>query len=328
MPSGRQQTPHASPRTVSPVVRRLNDARERLAASRIGRGGTVEPSPPDDHLEEPLTMAGERATGFLANFSTNGVGLEIGPSHNPIAPKSGGFDVRILDHKTQVGLRKKYADHNVNLEAIEPVDYHWNGERYIDLVGDQRFDWIIASHVIEHVPDLVGFLNDCLEILQPGGTIALVIPDMRYCFDALRPPTGLSELIDSHHADRKAPSPGQVADFYLNLAHRGGKASWHNAEDGPWESAVTIADAQRFTQQAVKGRKHDVHVWRFTPTSLRLQLAQLDLLGLISVDVAFHQESRIGEFYLGLTHRAETTPAPTERNLLALAVEARRELAE
>ena len=329
MTVGRERTDDTPAQHVSPTLERLNSARQRLAESRrLRTGRNSEPVVREDRpAEEPPTMAAERAAKFVANFSTSGVGLEIGPSHNPIAPKSAGFDVRILDHKTQEGLRTKYEDHNVDIDAIEPVDFLWQGERYIDLVGDQRFDWIIASHVIEHVPDLVGFINDCLEILKPGGTLALVVPDMRCCFDALRPPSSLSELVDSHHAARVAPSPGQVADFYLNLASRDDKTSWHPAEAGPWGSAVTITDALRFTNQAFKGRKHDVHVWRFTPTSLRLQLAQLGLLKMVETDAAFHQESAIGEFYIGLTHKAETSTAPTEQDLLALALQARHELA-
>src|SRR5690606_31563971 len=34
----------------------------------------------------------------LYGLNSRGKGLEIGPSHNPIAPKVDGFDVEILDH--------------------------------------------------------------------------------------------------------------------------------------------------------------------------------------------------------------------------------------
>ena len=37
-----------------------------------------------------------------------GFGLEIGPSHNPIAPKKNGFNVHILDHASATELREKY----------------------------------------------------------------------------------------------------------------------------------------------------------------------------------------------------------------------------
>jgi hypothetical protein len=52
-----------------------------------------------------------------------GLGLEIGPSHNPIAPKKKGFNVHILDHASAAELRNKYQGHEVNLDSIEEVDF-------------------------------------------------------------------------------------------------------------------------------------------------------------------------------------------------------------
>lgn len=65
------------------------------------------------------------------------------------------------------GLIVKYTGHNVNLDNIENVDYICNGEPYVKLVGKSNYyDWVIASHVIEHTPDLISFINDCNEILN------------------------------------------------------------------------------------------------------------------------------------------------------------------
>jgi len=36
----------------------------------------------------------------LHKIDRTGLGLEIGPSHNPIAPKKAGFNVEVLDHAT------------------------------------------------------------------------------------------------------------------------------------------------------------------------------------------------------------------------------------
>ena len=52
------------------------------------------------------------------------------------------------------------------MENIEVVDYVWNGEPFAALVGQKHvFDWIIASHVIEHSPCLITFLNNGLAVL-------------------------------------------------------------------------------------------------------------------------------------------------------------------
>jgi len=48
-----------------------------------------------------------------------------------------------------------------------------------DLVaGGERFHHIVMSHVIEHVPDPVGMLHQCLQLLEPGGRLWLETPNV------------------------------------------------------------------------------------------------------------------------------------------------------
>jgi predicted SAM-dependent methyltransferase len=150
---------------------------------------------------------------ITASLDTSGKGLEIGPSHNPILPKRDGYDVETVDHLDQQGLIEKYRDHGIDLSRIEPVDYVWTGGSLLELVGDrQRYDWIVAAHVIEHVPDVVGFLQQCLALLKPDGVLSLVIPDRRYSFDYLRFPSSVGSLLQAHLEKRKRHSPGQLVD--------------------------------------------------------------------------------------------------------------------
>ncbi|MEX3900116.1 methyltransferase domain-containing protein [Paraburkholderia sp. BR10954] len=50
-----------------------------------------------------------------------------------------------------------------------------------------KFDYVIASHVIEHVLDLVGWVHSLLAALKHAGRIVLAVPDRRYTFDYVRP---------------------------------------------------------------------------------------------------------------------------------------------
>lgn len=52
-------------------------------------------------------------------LNRSGKGLEIGPSHNPIASKREGFNVQIVDHLSATQLKEKYRGHNVNIDNIE-----------------------------------------------------------------------------------------------------------------------------------------------------------------------------------------------------------------
>ena len=129
----------------------------------------------------------DRVEKALHLIEYDGFGLEIGPSHNPIAPKKAGFNVEILDHATADELRQKYQGHNLNLDNIEEVDYVWRGEPLDELIDKTEvYDYIIASHVIEHSTDIIGFLQQCSKLLKPTGVLSLIIPDKRYCFDYLR----------------------------------------------------------------------------------------------------------------------------------------------
>jgi len=57
------------------------------------------------------------------------------------------------------------------------------------------FDAFIASHVIEHTTDLIGFLDTAETLLCPSGIVILAIPDKRYCFDYFRPLTTTGEVL-------------------------------------------------------------------------------------------------------------------------------------
>ncbi|WP_044156709.1 class I SAM-dependent methyltransferase, partial [Escherichia coli] len=68
-----------------------------------------------------------------------------------------------------------------------------------------EFDLIVASHVIEHVPDLIGWLKDAISVLKVGGTLALVVPDKRFTFDILRPLATYREVAAAHKEARHRP---------------------------------------------------------------------------------------------------------------------------
>lgn len=110
-----------------------------------------------------------RSQKALSLITKKGIGLEIGPSHNPLAPKSDGYSVHILDHLNADELKKKYAQHGVNLDLIEEVDFVWSGQSLPSLIGSSEcYDYIIASHVIEHIPDLISFFQSCEVLLKQG----------------------------------------------------------------------------------------------------------------------------------------------------------------
>lgn len=246
---------------------------------------------------------GTRAARALHRIDRQGLGLEIGPSVNPLAPKRDGFNVRTVDHLDRAGLVAKYQGHpGVDVSRIEEVDYVWRGEPYAELTGGRhQFDWIIASHVIEHTPDLIGFLKDCASVLRTGGVLSLVVPDMRDCFDQLRAPSSLASVIDAHLRRAKQPSAGMVAEHFLNASSHGGRIAWHPGMPGAdaFIHDVAVAD-QQMNAVVQYGVYVDVHAWCFVPSSFRLLMHDLAALGFINLHEIDFIATAQGEFHVAL----------------------------
>lgn len=243
----------------------------------------------------------DRREIILEGLRLDGVGLEIGPSYGPIAAGAPGLQVRTLDHLDQAGLVEKYGALGVDTSRIQPVDYVWSGQRYADLVGADRFDWIVASHVIEHVPDLVGFVEQCAEILVDDGILSLVVPDKRFVFDFYRPATSLSSLVDASLRAAQAPSPGRAADFVLNFARLNGLDIWPKNEAGQPRLENDASAARDLLERVAGGEYADIHNWVFTPNSFRLAILDLGQLGLIGMSEVRYRGSDTGEFYVQLS---------------------------
>jgi len=232
----------------------------------------------------------------------NGLGLEIGPSHNPIAPKKRGFNVHILDHVSAVELREKYKGHGVEIDNIEEVDFVWRGEPLLELIGHEHcYDWIVASHVIEHVPDPISFLAQCEKLLKPNGVLSLIVPDKRYCFDYFHPPSSTGEVLDAFDQKRTRPSPGKVFDHFSRAAKRNNQIAWSSTARGPIEFVHDFDEARIQWERARSVNEYvDVHNWRFTPASFRMLLSDLQALGLTHFGIKAEFETVGCEFYLTL----------------------------
>lgn len=244
----------------------------------------------------------QREEIILKYIDKNGRGLEIGPSHNPVAPKHKGFNVEILDHLNKEDLIKKYEAHEVQTQNIEEVDYIWNGEPYSELIGEKNhYDWIIASHVIEHTPDFIDFINQCDSILKADGVLSLAVPDKRYCFDHFRPITGISKIIDNHLDSHSKHTIGSVVDFKLNTVSKSNQIAWgSNTSGNNFKFLYKPNDVVEYFENADLDSYVDVHAWCFTPHSFRLLIQDLNNLHLISLkEIDFYPTTGC-EFFITL----------------------------
>ena len=135
-----------------------------------------------------------------------------------------------------------------------------------------KFDYVVSSHVVEHMPRLIEFFQDIATVLNKKGMMYVFLPDHRYCFDHFRMPTSFAEAYYIHSQGIKVP-PWRVFDHVhdtiaLNDAGRlwfgEGIAAETLSQRGPFENAVKILD------RAVTREYIDAHFSVFSPKSFLL----------------------------------------------------------
>lgn len=294
------QRRQARPRRRLPRAADTQPTAQLPTTAWLWSGSVAAPTP----ATEPL----DRVEKALALVDRDGLGLELGPSHSPIAPKRQGYRVHTVDHLTAEELRAKYTGHPVDLQAIEEVDFVWHGEPLPELVGGTaRYDWIVASHVLEHIPDPVAFLDGCARILRPGGVLSLILPDMRCCFDQYMPLTTTGQWLDAHHQGRMRPTPGQVFDHHADAIARQGRIAWPLGDPAAPNLVHELPIAADLWRRARDGDEYiDSHLWRFVPASFRLLVQDLRDLGLTELVIKRDWDTVGHEFHAvlgtGLPH--------------------------
>jgi SAM-dependent methyltransferase len=226
-------------------------------------------------------------------------GAEIGPLSRPII-KRAQSEVYYVDYCTSEELREKYAGvPEAHPHNIENVDFVWAGQPLATVLGDKApLDYVVASHVIEHVPDLVGWLTDIQNVLKVGGRLLLIVPDKRFTFDIYRRLSSMEEVSLAFEERRRIPGLRCVMDHFANAVSADTWALWDNyklADDLTYFHGADYLDAayEGFQQ----GKYIDIHCWVFTPWSF------LELMG--NIVSRFGLKLELGHFLTTQDHDLE-----------------------
>ncbi len=232
-------------------------------------------------------------------------GLEIGPLNQPVLRKDEAC-VFYVDHLDTAGLRAKYRDDPaVAVESICAVDYVCAAPTDLPAVlGDERFDYCIASHVIEHVPDVAGWLEAIAAVLAPRARLCLAVPDKRFTFDCYRRLTTPAEVLAAGLLRQSKPGPAQILDHTLHYVPADAQSILAKTIDpDPVDSDNRVRHAWKKASEALAtGDYCDVHCWVFTPRSFLAILRVLALCGRLPFTLAAFQGTAAGsnEFFLVL----------------------------
>jgi SAM-dependent methyltransferase len=257
----------------------------------------------------------------------DGAGIEIGALAWPFITRADG-DITYVDWADTPTLRRKYADDpNVDVDRIVQVDAVWGEKTLAEAVGvDRRFDYVVASHVVEHVPDLITWIRELFGVLKPGGEVRLAVPDRRFTFDFLRRETELADVLDAHLHRARKPMSRLVLDALLNYIDVDIHRLWAKTVDLATLQPLPghIPGALDMARRAMGNEYTDVHCWVFTPVSFTRLMEQIVEAGFLDCACASFTDTALDniEFFVGL--RQETNRAAAAASWRAAAEAALR----
>lgn len=245
-------------------------------------------------------------------------GLEFGALDNPVIQKSGA-DIRYVDYAGREQLRAHPHAASISKDKIVNVDYVWAGSGSLAaVVGNAEcFDYAIASHVIEHVPNIIGWWQGIAEVLRPGGVLNLAVPDKRYTFDVRRPVSTLGALVEAYLLEYRYPSIRQEFDHCFGIAAIEPGAIWtQNVDVGALPSYSGDLALQLAFDQAkdilANGRYYDSHCWVFTPSSFLSLLDGASTLDLVPYVLEKFEPTQPGDFEFYASLRKSRTDEPRD----------------
>lgn len=238
---------------------------------------------------------------YLAKIDLDKVrGLEFGPADRPWIPATAP-GIRYIDHLTTEELRGKYAGSKVyNPEDFCTVHFVNDGRPLHKILGDWvDLDVVAASHVVEHVPNLLQWMHDVAAVLKEGGLVFLVLPNKRHEFDRMRRVTETPEVLGNFLERRTQPSYYSMLDFNMHYAQAmGGSITWVDEID-PGTLKNIYSKELCYTEALAaskSGAYKDVHVSVFSPYSLARLFYELTELGLLPFEVVDLQAHAIEIF--------------------------------
>lgn len=219
-------------------------------------------------------------------------GLEIGALNKPAVPRALG-PVAYVDRADRAALAAWYGDpgHGVDPADLVDVDHVWGEETLLQAVGGQRaFAYVIASHVIEHVPDVFGWLGEIAAVLEDGGRAVFVVPDKRFTFDYLRPPSTGGEFVEAWLEGRRRPNTRQIFNHFHDTRPEGTPEREEAALTEWAQGCVALC-----RRAETNGEYIDAHGWVFTPGSLAQMLDLASRLDLLPFRIADFQATPPGD---------------------------------
>jgi len=194
-----------------------------------------------------------------------GAGVELGPGHVPL-PLGSGTSVRYVD--------RWQPDENQELfpelaDATFPAPHlvaDLNTDR-LHALRDASQDFVICSHVLEHVAEPIGLLEEIHRVLRPGGVVLILLPDRHRTFDRNRDGTRLAHLVAEFEAGVTAVDDDHVIEYIEKTGLPLGKSPAERRANIDRELRRSIHvhcwDDREFVPVLLHGIEHLSQRWEF-----------------------------------------------------------------
>ncbi len=237
--------------------------------------------------------------------------LEIGalnrPSFSPRHPR-----VKFIDYLSRADLVKKFSRYpDFDTTQIVPINYIVENYDYHSAVGNDRFDLVLGSHVIEHVPNMMGWIQNISLLLRPLGVLSLIIPDKRVTFDTLRKETTWADLVSYELSETNRPDLRRILDHVAHAVTVAPEQLWSgsvNPQELPRIHSVTQAYALA-RQLSTSNEYFDIHCNIFSPAGFLDALNSLCHLSWPNLLLNSFHETSPGEmdFFVSFVKMPEDT---------------------
>lgn len=199
--------------------------------------------------------------------------LELGPLNRPLLNRGEYRNYFFADIRSTEEIKKLYTGNDylkrtgikIDLSSIIDIDYVIKGSYKQTFKNVKKFDYVIVSHVLEHIPDILNFFIDIQNVLNKDGQIIILYPDKRFSFDYFRTDSKFSDIYDVWQ-NNKSKVGSQVLDFYSNVIPENDPIKfWNKKYKVKMSSGKNIKKNLKAYKDTIKGSfEGDAHYWPFS----------------------------------------------------------------
>lgn len=213
----------------------------------------------------------EKMASYIKDYNSRI--LELGPLNRCLLDRSKYNNYFFGDIRSTSEIKKLYLENeylkrtnlSVKLEEIIEIDYVIKESYKKTFKKEEKFDYIIVSHVLEHIPDLLNFFIDIKNILKKDGEIIIIYPDKRFCFDYFRENSTFSDIYDIYKNGQKYVAR-RVLDFYTNVISENNPTKFWDIKNKIeiYNKDNVNRNIKAYNMVSKKGiMEDDIHYWPF-----------------------------------------------------------------